>query len=69
VRVGLPLGRHVELNVGLELPMLFAVSRPRWSDTDGVHAGRDGYGWFNADALLSGVLVTVAPTVGVRFDL
>jgi hypothetical protein len=69
VRFGLPLGKHVELNAGLSLPVLFAVSRPRWSDADGVHAGPDGYGWFNADALVSGVLVTVAPTVGVRFDL
>lgn len=69
VRVGLPLGRHIELNAGLEVPVLFAVPRPRWSEAHGVHAGPDGYGWFNADALVSGVLVTVAPTVGARFDL
>jgi tetratricopeptide (TPR) repeat protein len=69
LRFGLPLGKHVELNAGLELPVLFAVSPLTWSDAGGVHAGPDGYGWFSADALLSGVLVTVAPTVGVRFDL
>ncbi|WP_104984302.1 PEGA domain-containing protein [Sorangium cellulosum] len=69
IRVGLPLGRHVELNAGLELPVHFVVSRPRWSDAEGVHAGPDGYGWFNNDALVSDVLVTVAPTVGARFDL
>jgi hypothetical protein len=69
VRFGLPLGKHVELNAGLEVPVLFAVSQPRWSDAGGVHAGPDGYGWFNADALVSGVLITVAPTVGARFDL
>ncbi|WP_236644050.1 PEGA domain-containing protein [Sorangium cellulosum] len=69
VRVGLPLGRSVELNAGLELPVLFAVSRPRWSESGAgaVLAGRDGYGWFNADALMNSVLVTVAPTVGARF--
>ncbi len=69
VRVGLPLGKHVELNAGLELPVLFAVPPPRWSDAEGIRAGPDGYGWFDSDALVSGVLVTVAPTVGARFDL
>ncbi|WP_437934281.1 PEGA domain-containing protein [Sorangium sp. So ce341] len=69
VRVGLPLGRYVELNAGLQLPVLFALSQPRWSEAEGVHAGPDGYGWFDADALVSGVLVLVAPTVGARFDL
>lgn len=70
VRVGWPLGKHVELNAGLSVPVLFAVSRPRWSGAaNGIHAGADGYGWFNADALVSGVLVSLAPTVGARFDL
>jgi hypothetical protein len=67
VRVALPLGRNVELNAGLELPVLFAVSRPRWSEAGTVLAKPDGLGWFNADALMSGVLVTLAPTVGARF--
>ncbi|KYF71954.1 hypothetical protein BE15_27185 [Sorangium cellulosum] len=70
VRVGLPLGRHVELNAGLEVPVCFAVlSRPRWSEAQGVDAGADGYGWFSADPLVSGAFVLVAPTVGARFDL
>jgi len=70
MRGGWPLGKHVELNAGLLVPVLFAVSRPTWSGaTDGIHAGVDGYGWFNADALVSGVLVTLAPTIGARFDL
>lgn len=69
VRVGLPLGRHVELYAGLELPILFAAPQPRWSEADGVRAGPDGYGWFDADALVSGALITVAPAVGARFDL
>ncbi|WP_437280286.1 PEGA domain-containing protein [Sorangium sp. So ce375] len=69
LRVGLPLSRHVELNAGLELPVFFAVARPRWREAEWVHAGSDGYGRFNADPLVSGVFVTVAPTVGVRFEL
>ncbi|WP_437746994.1 PEGA domain-containing protein [Sorangium sp. So ce1504] len=69
VRVGLPLGRHVELNAGLELPVHVAVSRPRWSEAKGVHAGPDGYGWFNDDALVGGLFFSVAPAVSARFDL
>jgi hypothetical protein len=69
VRVGWPLGKHVEINVGIEIPLLFAVPQPRWSAAQGIHAGPDGYGSFKADALVSGVLVTVAPTLGARFDL
>jgi PEGA domain-containing protein len=69
VRVGWPLGKHVEINAGIEIPLLFAVPQPRWSAAQGIHAGPDGYGSFNADALVSGVLVTIAPTVGARFDL
>ncbi|WP_437282406.1 PEGA domain-containing protein [Sorangium sp. So ce375] len=70
VRVSLPLSKHVELNAGLELPMLFAVSRPRWSTSGeaAVRAGSDGAGYFDDDAFVGGVLVTVAPTVGARFD-
>jgi hypothetical protein len=69
VRVGWPLGEHVELSAGIAIPLLFAVPQPRWSEADGIHAGPDGYGWFNADALMSKVLISVAPTVGARFDL
>ncbi|MGK3982538.1 PEGA domain-containing protein [Sorangium sp. So ce136] len=69
LRVGLPLGRHVELNAGLELSLLFAVSQPRWSAAGGVDAGPSGYGWFNDDVLVSGAFFLVAPTVGARFDL
>lgn len=70
VLVGWPLGKHVELQAGLLVPVLVAVSRPKWSGaTNGIHAGADGYGWFDADALLSGVLVTLVPTIGARFDL
>ncbi|WP_437994177.1 PEGA domain-containing protein [Sorangium sp. So ce145] len=69
VRVGWSLGEHVELNAGLEVPVLFPVSRPAWREADGIHARRDGYGWFSAETLVGGVVVGVAPTVGARFDL
>ena len=69
VRVGLPLGRHVQINVGLEVPILFGVSTPTWSEEHAINTGPDGYGWFNADALKGRVLVGFAPSVGARFDL
>ncbi|WP_437955592.1 PEGA domain-containing protein [Sorangium sp. So ce119] len=69
VRVGWSLSEHVELNAGLEVPVLFAVPRPAWREADGIHAGPDGYGWFSAETLVGGVAVGVAPTVGARFDL
>ncbi|WP_437300825.1 PEGA domain-containing protein [Sorangium sp. So ce426] len=69
VRVGWSLSEHVEVNAGLEVPVLFAVSRPAWREADGIHAGPDGYGWFSAEPLVGGVVVGVAPTVGARFEL
>jgi PEGA domain len=69
VRLGWRLGEHVEVNAGLEVPVLFAVSRPAWSESNGIDAGADGYGWFSAETLVSGVFVGVAPTLGARFDL
>jgi hypothetical protein len=68
VRVGLPLGRHVEINAGLEVPIHFGVSSPKWSEDHPIHAGPDGYGWFNGEAFMGGVFVGLAPTVGARFD-
>ncbi|WP_437841024.1 PEGA domain-containing protein [Sorangium sp. So ce1153] len=68
VRVAWSLSEHVALNAGLEVPVLFAVSRPAWREADGIRAGPDGYGWFSAETLVGGVVVAVAPTVGVRFD-
>ncbi|WP_437932102.1 PEGA domain-containing protein [Sorangium sp. So ce291] len=69
VRVGWSLGEHVQVNAGLEVPLLFPVPRRAWREADGIHAGPDGYGWFSAETLVGSVVVGVAPTVGARFDL
>lgn len=68
-RIGLTLSRHVELNAGLAVPILFAVSPPVWSEDHAINAGPDGYGWFNGDSLVGNVVVTVVPMIGARFDL
>ncbi len=68
VRVALPLGRHVEVNAGLAIHILGAVSRPIWNEARPVLAGGDGYANFGADALAGSLLVTLAPGLGARYD-
>jgi hypothetical protein len=74
VRVGLPLGRGVELSFGVELPILVCPSTPKWgppSATDEPHpiyAGTDGYGTFDPDELLSSVVLLIAPGIGARYE-
>jgi hypothetical protein len=72
-RVGLPLSRHVEVNLGLSLPILINPSPLRWGPPSSrkedhrINAGSDGFGTFKADALLGSVLVLFAPGVGTRY--
>ncbi|AUX45253.1 hypothetical protein SOCE26_067340 [Sorangium cellulosum] len=68
VRIGLPLGRHVELTAGVAAPVLINLTRPQWSEAHGVSAGIDGLGTFRSDALLGDVLLMLAPGIGARFD-
>jgi hypothetical protein len=74
VRVGLPLSRHVEVNLGLSLPILISPSLVRWGrpllrgEEHWINAGSDGYGTFDDDALLGRILVMFAPGVGARYD-
>jgi hypothetical protein len=74
VRVGLPLSRHVEVSLGLSLPILISPSLVRWGPPSSreeehwINAGSDGIGTFKADVLLGRVLVLFAPGVGARYD-
>jgi hypothetical protein len=73
VRVGLPLSRHVEVNLGLELPILIGDTVPRWSDDHLINAGSDGAGIFSNygapdDPLVGSVVTVFAPSVGARVD-
>lgn len=70
LRVGLPLRRGVEIYAGLEVPALFSLKRQRWSTDQGFYAGPDeGYGWFDDDTWLGGVIFSFVPGFGARFDL
>ncbi|WP_437670260.1 PEGA domain-containing protein [Sorangium sp. So ce131] len=68
VRIGLPLGRHVELTAGVAAPVLISLTTPQWSEAHGVSAGIDGLGTFGGDALLGPVFMMLAPGIGARFD-
>lgn len=68
LRVGVPLGRRVELAVGVESLILFSPSKPRWDATHGFVAGSDGYSTFAADTLLGSVLIALTPGLSARLD-
>jgi hypothetical protein len=74
LRVGLQLGRHVELNLGVEAPLLIIPSPPEWGppeesdDPHPIYAGTDGFGTFGADQLLSHAVILLVPGLGARFD-
>jgi hypothetical protein len=74
VRVGLPLSGRVEISVGIEVPILICPSTPKWGGPSPdaaahpVYAGRDGYGHFDPDELISPVLTMFVPGLGARVD-
>ncbi len=68
VRVGLGVGKHVELSLGLEPRLLVAVSQPTWTPSEKpVAAHGDGQGTFGAQALAGRVILTGALGAGVRY--
>jgi hypothetical protein len=68
VRVGLPLGRHAEINAGLAVPILIAASQAKWDETHPINAGSDGYATFAGGALSGSVLAIFAPGIGACYD-
>ncbi len=83
VRLGRRIGDHFEINVGVELRVLSALSRPSWQDPpNGILAGPvnppmgavagkhydDGLGGFGSQTLTSSFLFVVAPGLGLRYE-
>jgi len=74
VRVGLPLSDRVEVSLGIEVPILICPSTPKWGGPSHdpaahpIYAGRDGYGYFEPDELISPVLTMIVPGLGARVD-
>jgi hypothetical protein len=69
LRIGLPLGRGIEISAGIEAPTLFALTRPKWDPTHAVYAGSDGYGTFPAAFMTSTTITFISPAVGLRYEL
>jgi hypothetical protein len=68
-RVGLALGPHVELSLGIEMLLAFSVSPPTWSSTrevDVLPAGPAGH--YPAEVYSSPSIVAFSPSVGARYD-
>jgi PEGA domain len=83
VRFGRRFGDHLEINVGVQLWILSALSRPSWQDVNPVLAGpitappgwtpamkpyNDGEGGFGSQTLTGGFLFCVAPGLGLRYE-
>lgn len=67
-KVGIRLGKHSELSLGVQVLMLLALSQPKWNETIEVGAGADGIGRYKPDALLGQFVFGVVPTVSYRYD-
>lgn len=68
VRVGLRLGRDVELLLGVDVSVLAALSRPQWDVRREIDAATDGIGVFGAETLSGTVMVAMGPSAGVRYS-
>ncbi|WP_437650192.1 PEGA domain-containing protein [Sorangium sp. So ce362] len=68
VRIGLPIGRVVQLSAGIAFPVLVDLERPTWDAAQAVLAGGDGRGTFPVERLAGPVLLTVAPGIGARYE-
>lgn len=74
VRIGRRLGEHFEVDAGLQLLLLVALSPPQWKDGEGQvlegpagHQG-DGLGGFGTQSLSGSLVPVLAPGVGGRYE-
>ena len=68
VRIGRRFGQHFEINVGVELLVLAALSSPEWP-RDTINAGVDGAGVFGSagKSLMGGLVMLASPGLGARY--
>jgi hypothetical protein len=73
LRLGRRFGKHFELNAGVEVLLMAALSQPKWTDRNAVVTGPppgrgDGQGSFGEQSIAGSLLVFVAPGLGARYD-
>ncbi|MDI1429554.1 PEGA domain-containing protein [Polyangium sorediatum] len=67
VRVGVRVGEHLSLAVGVEAMMLLAVAPPAWPENRAFSDPRYGIFTFRSESLAGPVLFLVLPSVSARY--
>lgn len=67
-RVGIRLGKHSDLSLGVQVLMMLALSQPKWNDSIELGAGPDGIGTYKSEAMMGQFVFGVLPTVSYRYD-
>ncbi len=68
LRAGLRLGAHLELTLGVEALMLFALSQPRWNGKLELAASSDGIGRYSDAPVMGQFVLALSPSLGLRYD-
>ena len=68
VRVGLRLGKHVDLSAGIQTLLLVAIKQPTWNEKIELDAGPGGIGGYKAEPVMGQLVLLLAPTVSFRYD-
>jgi hypothetical protein len=69
IRLGLALGPHAELSLGIDMLLAFNVSPPTWSSTRTIAVLPAGpVGRYPSEVYSSTMIVTFSPALGARYD-
>ena len=74
LRIGRRFGEHFELNAGVAVMIMTALSQPKWKDdtriltTNNPATQGDGQGTFGDNTLLGSFVLFVVPGIGARYD-
>jgi hypothetical protein len=69
VRVGIRLGKHVDLSLGAQALLLVGVRQPTWNPNIQVNAGHDGIGVYqDQNPIMAPFMIAVTPTASLRYD-
>lgn len=71
-RFGVKLGERLEVGLGIEAMVLFAISQPKWADKVPIVPGASyhvGQLTFGNQSMTGGTIVLFTPNLGVRYEL
>lgn len=67
-KVGIRLGKSMDLSAGVQVLLLIGISQPKWTQTIEADAGPDGRGTYRGEPIMGPFLVGFAPTVSYRYE-